>query len=127
MIINIIQQLKPQWLFKIKNMQIKELKDFINLEDKRLRGRHENYEDEGKRILARTVKLTEELGELCEEVLFFNSMQRKEKIDNHDADNLNGEFADVIITTLLLANVMGVDIEEALDKKVEKINKRYEK
>ena len=56
----------------------------------------------------------------------YNSLQRKQKLDNHDKENLPEEFADVIITALLLAKAMNVDIEAALEKKVEKVNKRYE-
>jgi NTP pyrophosphatase (non-canonical NTP hydrolase) len=108
-------------------MQLKDLTKFIKKEDKRLREYYGNYKDEEKRILARTVKLTEELGELCDEVLSFNSMQRKEKLDKHNINNLSDEFADVIITTLLLAEVMDVDIEKALKGKIEKIDKRYKK
>ena len=107
-------------------MKLEELRQFIKTEDKRLRERFGNYPDEEKRILARTVKLTEELGELSSEVLNFNSMQRVEKLEKFKADNLPHEFADVVITTLLLAEVMGVDIEKALEDKIEKINKRYE-
>jgi NTP pyrophosphatase (non-canonical NTP hydrolase) len=108
-------------------MEFKEFKKFIKIEDKRLRDRFGNYKDEEKRILARTVKLAEEFGELCDEVLGYNSLQRKDKLENRDENNLREEFADVVITTLLLAEVMGVDIEEALTLKMEKINKRYEK
>jgi NTP pyrophosphatase (non-canonical NTP hydrolase) len=108
-------------------MQLKDLIKFIRKEDKRLRERFGNYKDGEKRILARTVKLTEELGELCNEVLNFNAMQRKEKLDKYDADNLSDEFADVLITTLLLAEVMKVDIEKALKQKIRKIDKRYDK
>lgn len=75
-------------------------------------------------ILARTVKLGEEFGELCEEVLAYNSLQRKQKLDNHDKENLPEEFADVIITTLLLAKSMNVSIETALEKKMQKLNQR---
>jgi len=107
-------------------MQFEDLKKFIKIEDQRLIERF-GYKDEDKRILARTVKITEELGELCDEVLSHSSLQRKEKLDVHDKDNLPGEFADVILTTLLLAETMKVDIEEALEKKIEKVNKRYEK
>lgn len=53
-------------------------------------------------------------------------MQRKQKFDKFDKDNLLEEFADVIMTTLLLAKSMNIDIEKALEKKIEKINKRYE-
>lgn len=108
-------------------MDMKKLLQFISLEDSRLKARFENYPDTEKRILARTVKLNEEVGELCNEVLAFNSMQRKEKLEHHDGKELEHEFADVIITTLLLANTMGVDIEKALEGKIEKINSRYKK
>ena len=107
-------------------MELKDLLKLIDIEDERLKKYYGSYPDQEKRILARTVKLTEELGELCNEVLAHNSMQRKQKLDNHDKDNLPEEFADVIITTLLLAKAMNVDIEKALERKVEKINKRYE-
>ncbi len=104
-------------------MQLKDLNNFIKKEDQRLR-KHFGYKDEEKLILARTVKLTEELGELCDEVLSYNSLQRKEKLDKHDINNLSEEFADVLITTLLLAEIMDVDFEKALEGKIEKINKR---
>ena len=42
-------------------------------------------------------------------------------------ENLPDEFADVLITTLLLAQEMNVDIEKALEDKIKKIDKRYEK
>ncbi|MBI2459286.1 MAG: hypothetical protein HYV53_01900 [Parcubacteria group bacterium] len=105
-------------------MQFKDLLKFIEIEDERLK-KYYGYDDQAKRILARTVKLTEELGELCDEVLAYNSLQRKQKLDNHDKKNLPEEFADVIITALLLAKAMKVDIEKALEKKIEKINQRY--
>ena len=75
-------------------------------------------------ILARTVKLTEELGELCNEVLIGSKLQRKDKLDHQDKDNLSAEFADVVLCTLLLAKSMNVDIETALENKIEKIKKR---
>ena len=107
-------------------MTFEELLNWIAVEDKRLREKFGNYPDEEKRILARTVKLSEELGELCDEVLSFNSMQRQEKLEERKTDDLESEFADVLITTLLLARVMGVDVPKALANKMEKINKRYE-
>jgi NTP pyrophosphatase (non-canonical NTP hydrolase) len=108
-------------------MDIKELLEFIDFLDQKIIERFgKNSATQQERILARTVKLTEELGELCNEVLAFNGDQRKEKLDNHDKNNLPNEFADVIITTLLLAKSMDVDIKEALKNKIKKINKRYE-
>ncbi len=105
-------------------MEFKELLEFIKLENERLI-KNRTSKTEPERILARTVKLTEELGELCDEVLAYNDDQRKEKLDGHDKNNLPNEFADVIITTLLLAKTMNVNIEEALEKKIKKINERY--
>ena len=107
-------------------MELKDILKFIEIEDERLKKYYGGYTDQEKRILTRTVKLTEELGELCNEVLVHSSLQRKQKLDNHDKENLPEEFADVIITALLLAKAMDVDIEKALEKKIEKINKRYE-
>ena len=107
-------------------MELKKLLKFIEIEDEYLKKYYGGYSDQEKRILARTVKLTEELGELCNEVLTHNSLQKKQKLDNHDKENLSEEFADVVITTLLLAKAMNIDIEKALERKVEKVNKRYE-
>jgi len=108
-------------------MELKELLEFIDLENQRLIERFgKNSSTQQERILARTVKLTEELGELCNEILAFNGDQRKEKLNNYNKNNLPNEFADVIITALLLAKSMNINIKEALINKIEKINKRYE-
>lgn len=104
-------------------MELKELLKFIEIEDGRLNSYY-SHSDSEKMVLARTVKLSEELGELCEEVLAHHSFQRAQKIENR-VSNLPEEFADVIITALLLAKSMNIDIESALKSKVEKINKRY--
>ena len=108
-------------------MDFKELGEFIDTEDRRLIERFGDLmPTQQEKILARTVKLTEELGELCNEVLAFNGDQRKEKLHNHNTDTLSEEFADVIIVALLLAKTMDVNVEEALRKKIEKIHRRYE-
>jgi NTP pyrophosphatase (non-canonical NTP hydrolase) len=107
-------------------MQIKEFRKFIKKENKRLKKKF-GLENEEKRILAKMVKLTEEVGELADEVLGFSSMQRKEKLDKRNKEDLLDEFADVIICTFLLAESMGVDIEKGLKTKIKKIEKRYKK
>lgn len=107
-------------------MEFKELMDFIDLEDKRLIKYLPKLSD-NEEILARMVKIGEEFGELCDEVLAFIGSQRKEKMNNYDNDNLAKEFADVIITTLLLSKTMKIDIKKALVEKIEKINMRYQK
>jgi len=107
-------------------MELKDLLKFIDIEDERLNKRFD-YDDKGKRILARMVKIAEEVGELCNEVLASGALQRKEKLANHSRENLEDEFADVLFTTMLLAKTMDVDIMKAIEKKWEKVNKRYEK
>ena len=107
-------------------MELKDLLKFIEIEDKRLKDRYGGYADQEKRILARTVKLAEEIGVLSNDVLAHNSLQRKQKLENHDKESIHGEVADVILTTMLLAKSMDLDVEKALKDKIEKINKRYE-
>lgn len=105
-------------------MKLKDILKFIELEDKRLQERF-NYIDKEKMILARTVKVSEEVGELCNEVLTSVKLQRKEKLASHGRKELEGEFADVLLTTLLLARTMEIDIEKSMEEKIEKINERY--
>ena len=72
------------------------------------------------------VHYNEEVGELCNEVLAFKGAQRAEKLVNSNQESLEGEFADVMITTLILARTMDVDIEAALKNKLEKICERFD-
>lgn len=79
------------------------------------------------RIFARTIKLGEEYGELCDQVLASVGDQRKTKLAKGKAHDLEDEFADVLITTFMLAKAMNVDIMQALDHKVKKIRERNKK
>lgn len=106
-------------------MQSKELKNFIDRIDKKLKKQFNHLDDE-KRALARTIKLVEEVGELCEEILLHSNLQRRKKLDNKNKDNINGEFADVLITVLLLAKLMKVDVNKAIFDKIKEIDKRNE-
>lgn len=102
------------------------IKKFIDRTDKKLRKQFAGL-DEEKRALAATVKMVEEVGELCEEVLLHKNLQRQKKIEKSNKHNINGEFADVLITLLLLAKLMKVDIDKAMSDKMKKIDERYEK
>lgn len=79
------------------------------------------------RIYARTVKLGEEYGELCDEVLEYMHDQRESKSRRRHAGDLGGEFADVMIVLFMLAKAMDVDVMQALDKKIKKIRARHNK
>ena len=78
-------------------------------------------------ILAQTVKLNEEVGELCNDTLSVLKMQRKSKLEKFDKRNFYEEFADVIITTMQLAVAAGVDIDRAVNDKLKKIEEKYHK
>jgi len=101
-----------------------EFQQFISIVDKKLKDGHEGHEDHEKRMLARTVKLNEEVGELCDEVLAHISMQRDDKMEKTHPDNLALELADVVLTTYLIAQEAQVDMQAALQKKMRTIEKR---
>jgi NTP pyrophosphatase (non-canonical NTP hydrolase) len=106
-------------------MNIRELQIFVREYGIKLEERFWKYDDQEKLVLSSTVKLTEELGELCNEVMFYNSRQRSEKREVHDQENLPHEFADVMIALFMLAKDMDVNIEKALSQKIEKIKTKY--
>lgn len=78
-----------------------------------------------KDILFKTVKLSEEVGELSNEILSVLSLQRQSKLRKFDKQNLYEEFADIIISTLILANATRVDISRAVNDKMKKILTHY--
>lgn len=80
-----------------------------------------------ERIFARTIKLGEEYGELCDQVLASVGDQRKTKLVKGKTHDLEDEFADVLIVTFMLAKAMDVDIMQALDAKIKKIKARHNK
>ncbi len=82
---------------------------------------------EEQEILSRTVKLNEEVGELCNDILSILKLQRKAKLDHFDKRNVYQEFADVIMTTIQLANAANVDIERAIEDKLKKVEEKYQK
>ncbi|MFA6430457.1 MAG: MazG nucleotide pyrophosphohydrolase domain-containing protein [Candidatus Paceibacterota bacterium] len=108
-------------------MTFEDIQKFIDEQDKFLRLVKDTTQTERERILSRTVKISEEFGELSDEVLTYLGDQRKGKMENRDEDGLSDEFADVVITTLLLAKIMNVDILHALEKKIEKIKAKHNK
>lgn len=80
---------------------------------------------EEKDILVQTVKLNEEVGELCNDILGILKLQRRAKQKIFDKRNIYEEFADVIISTITLAQTAEVDLERALKDKLEKIETKY--
>jgi len=106
-------------------MITKELLNWISLQDKKLLSKFGQGKTKLERTYAKTIKLNEEVGELCVEVLASDGDISDEKLKHKDKDNLKYELADVVICTLLLASDMNVDINEALKTKIEKIDKVF--
>lgn len=100
-----------------------ELNNFIKEESRRIKA-HFNYDDQEKWVYARMVKIQEEVGELSSEVLAQFNKQRGGKLKSSAREALEEELADVLITTLLLAEDMEIDVNKALRNKIEKIKKR---
>ncbi|KKQ38082.1 MAG: hypothetical protein US54_C0018G0005 [Candidatus Roizmanbacteria bacterium GW2011_GWA2_37_7] len=80
-----------------------------------------------KAILAHAVKLNEEVGELCNDILSILKLQRTSKLERFEKKNIYEEFADVLITVLQLASIARVDMERATRDKLKKIEERYKK
>lgn len=105
-------------------MDIKNLQEQIAEADAKTSPHYKLYTQKEKAILTKTVKLNEEVGELCNDILGILRLQRKAKLDKFDRRNIYQEFADVIITTFQLASVAGVDLERAIKDKLKTIEKR---
>ena len=77
--------------------------------------------------MAMGFKVIEEIGELFNEILTNKGYQKKEKIDNLNKEEIKKEFADVIFTILILAKRFNIDIEKAIEIKMNEIKKRFYK
>jgi NTP pyrophosphatase (non-canonical NTP hydrolase) len=74
--------------------------------------------DQRTLILARVAKITEELGEFSNEVLSSVGLQPKRKLDKYLRDNLEGEYADLLLAILLLGNYLEIDTDKVLSQKI---------
>lgn len=106
-------------------MNLKALQEKIQLLNEQTKPHYKLYTPAEKEILTKTVKLNEEVGELCNDILSVLKLQRKSKLDKFNKSNMYEEFADVMVTTIQLAVAAGVDIDRAVGDKLKKIEKKY--
>lgn len=106
-------------------MNLKSLQGKIKILNEQIKPKYRLYTQTEKEILTKTVKLNEEVGELCNDILSVLKLQRRAKLEKFDKRNIYQEFADVIITTIQLAETTGVDVERAVGDKLKKIEERY--
>lgn len=110
---------------RMPQLSVKELQDVLKKREKELRIEFTSLTKREKDVLAKTVKLSEEVGELSNDILGHLSLQRKSKLDALDKKNIYEEFADVIIACFALAITMRVDMNRALKDKLNKILTKY--
>jgi len=105
-------------------MQIKELQNEVDRMNRDFCDKA-GYEMSSKEnIMRMVIKLGEENGELCEAVLAGFGMQSQRKLDVHTIEDTKGELADVIITAMVIARNMNIDLEEILVSKLDSLNQR---
>ena len=105
-------------------MTFDEFQKFIDSQDALFRSLGGSSTDK-ERVLARAVKLSEEIGELSDQVLGFLGLQRKSKLEGRSAETVANEIADVVIVAFLLAKSMGVEVPAALERKIKKIQEKH--
>lgn len=108
-------------------LTIKELQKTLKSKELELRIAFKSLTKREKDILAKTVKLSEEVGELSNDILSVLSLQRESKLRKFNKTNLYEEFADIIITTIVLANATRVDLSRAIKDKMSKLLTHYVK
>lgn len=108
-------------------MTFEDLEQFIDEMDLLFSKRKDVDYSQREVIFARTIKLGEEFGELCDQVLAFVGDQRKNKLMENGTQELPGEFADVVIVAFLLAKAMDIDMRQALEQKMQKIREKHSK
>jgi len=107
-------------------MEIKEINEFVDEEIDMLKEYYKLKNDE-ELTLAVTIKIGEELGELCNEVLAHKGYQRRDKLAKLDIEEIEEEIADVVFTTFILARRFNIDIEKAMENKMIKIRGRRQR
>lgn len=106
-------------------VSLKDIQNLLKSNEMKLRIPFNSLTKKEKDILARTVKLSEEVGELSNDILSILSLQRESKLLKFNKKNLYEEFADVILSTIILANSLKVDISRATKDKMKKVLGAY--
>lgn len=111
----------------VHGASLRELQTILKSKEKDMRITFSTLTKREKDILVKTVKLSEEVGELSNDILATLSLQRKSKLNAFSKLNMYEEFADVLLAVMTLANVMRVDLERAFSGKLDKILNVYVK
>lgn len=105
-------------------MTFAEFESFIAEQD-RLFLEKTQQQTEKEKVFARTIKISEEFGELCDEVLAHFGNQRSGKMHDRSHKKVADEFADVFITLALLAKSLDINLLESAQRKIEIIRNKH--
>lgn len=109
-----------------KDLSVRELSSWARTQLGRI-SRLTHTDRSGELMLYRqAAKLVEEVGELHAEILGRSRVQREGKVRVFDQESIEGEFADVILATAVLAQILNVDLEAAIARKMIVVDERLE-
>lgn len=103
---------------------MEELLDFINKVDEHLVQQDTNHDPKIHSLIA-SIKLSEEVGEFNEQLLWYRWYGRKEKIEKYSQEDMEHEMADIIFSALMLAKSLNIDVNKSLSNKMKKIKERF--
>lgn len=106
-------------------MKLAALQECATAEMERLERHYQFAEDERARMLAHMTKITEEVGELAEQVLGHLQLQRGAKLKVLEKEHIKKELADVLYTTMILASSLDIDMEKVMEKRVAELRARH--
>ncbi|MBM3271885.1 hypothetical protein FJY94_01195 [Candidatus Kaiserbacteria bacterium] len=106
-------------------MEMRDITTFAQLQERRFQVLDGGKNTSLERTYAQLAKLGEEYGELCEAVMAEAGHQRADKLAQHSHEKLAAEMADVVLVVFILAEKMGVDLPDALEKKISVIHERF--
>lgn len=106
-------------------MELKEITEFIDRTLDKWRYSTADEYSYRERCFSQMLKISEETWELSEQVLWKFGWQRVNKADKISEEKLKNEIADVIFSTVRLARLMDLDVEELLSTKMEILKDRF--
>lgn len=106
-------------------MDLKEITEFIDRTLDRWRYPVSEWYSNRERTFAQMLKVSEETGELSEQVLWRFGWQRISKKDKISDEKLKNEIADVILATIRLGRLLDMNIEKLLSEKIKILKDRF--
>jgi NTP pyrophosphatase (non-canonical NTP hydrolase) len=107
------------------DLTLQEVSAWANLQARRLAAGYGLDLDGAPFVLAQTVKLGEEVGELHAEILGRVGLHHRSKDGAYSSGSLANELADVTICVAILAELLDVNLSEAVSSKIARLEARY--